>query len=281
MFAWRRGASATARLSGGRRGPAGRAAEWFERPGCRRGRSHLDVGAASHRRHALLDHHARGRPGGLGTATGTHLLIGTRQCAGKASAASTASDVRLHVPPVSDGALALASPTCRAGIRSAPLTTASGASHGGRLRCPDQARDHDAPAHDDTLRHADRRARLPALLACRGDDARRRAGRRRRQCPQLLHRPRHRRPDGSHAQSRGRGRPGQPGRGAGIWHDADASPRCWCSESSSTGPPPRSPWPEISSTCSSTRNGSSARPHTTSSSAAPPAPRRRSSAGRR
>ena len=85
--------------AGGSRGPAGRAAEWFERPGCRRGRSHLDIGAASAHCHALLDHHARGRPGGLGTATGTHSArAGRPRSPAQASAAPTASDVRYAAP---------------------------------------------------------------------------------------------------------------------------------------------------------------------------------------
>ena len=129
--------------------------------------------------------------------------------AAKGSGASTASDVTYIAPPVSDGALALASPHTALGIGLAisPL-----------LRARAMVADYVALTKPgimtlllgDTLRHADRRARRPALLACRGNDARRHAGRRRRECPQLLHRPRHRRPDGSHAQSRDRGRPGQP-----------------------------------------------------------------------
>ena len=72
LFAWRRGASATARYLAGAAILLVVLQSWVERPGCRRGRSLLDIGAASHRGHAFLDDHARGRPGVLGATTGTH-----------------------------------------------------------------------------------------------------------------------------------------------------------------------------------------------------------------
>ncbi|CAA9557447.1 MAG: Heme O synthase, protoheme IX farnesyltransferase COX10-CtaB, partial [uncultured Thermomicrobiales bacterium] len=87
---------------------------------------------------------------------------------------------------------------------------------GFRLRRADQAGDHVAAPDDHPRRDADRRGGAAALLADRGDPARRRPRLRRRQRPQLLPRPRHRRPDVAHPPPGLGGGPGLPRRHPGL-----------------------------------------------------------------
>ena len=123
---------------------------------------------------------------------------------------------------MSDGTLALASPSAALGI-GLTLSPLLRARHiVADYVASDEARDHDAPAHDDALRHADRRSGHPALLACGGDNARRSClaagGANALNC--FIDRD----IDAQMARTRNRAiaaGPGQPGRCAGIWLDAD------------------------------------------------------------
>ena len=158
----------------------------------------------------------RGRPGRLGTTTGTHLRRRTA-VASRSSATSPANDVHNALPPVSDGALALASPDAALGF-ALPLSAL--------LRARLIVADYVALTKPGimTLLTTTLCAMLIAarglppfwlvavtmlggVLAAGGANV-----------AELLHRPRHRRSDVADAQSRHRGRPGQRRSRADIRH---------------------------------------------------------------